>query len=94
MNFIEEIIDLKNYFNFDCSMTCENKKMFQNRISNLIIKHLNKLIFVRGINNLMYNINEYIVIFCFMKKKLLNDLNHLIKFIMKIYLIDINIIKS
>ena len=103
MNFIEKIIDLKNCFNFDCSMTCEDRKMFRKRILNLIIKHLNKSIFVRDINNSMHNINEYVMIFYFMKEKLSNDSNHLIKFIMKIHLIndfktniliDINVIKS
>ena len=103
MNFTEKIINLKNYLDFDCSMTYENRKIFYDLISNLIIKHLNKSIFIRDISNSMHNINEYIVISCFMKKKLLNDSNHLIKFIMKIHLIDdfktnilidINIIKS
>ena len=88
INFIKKVIDLKNYFDFDCSMICENRKMLRDKISNLIIKKLNKSIFIRDINNSVHNINKYVVISCFMKKKLLNDLNHLIKFIMKIHLID------
>ena len=103
INFIEKVIDLKDYFDFDCPMTCEDRKVFCERISNLIIKHLDKSIFVRDINNLMHNINEYVVIFCFIKKKLLNNSNHLIRFIIKIHLIDdfkanilinINVMKS
>ena len=62
--------------------------MLHDKISNLIIKHLNKLISIRDIDNSMHNINEHAVISYFMRKKLLNDLNHLIKFIIKIYLID------
>ena len=62
--------------------------MFYDKISNLIIKHLNKSISIRDINKLMHNINEYVVISCFIRKKLSNDLNYLVKFIIKIYLID------
>ena len=69
-------------------MTCGDRKTLHDKISNLIIKHLNKSIFIRGINNLMHNINKYVVIFCFMKGKLLDDSNHIIKLIMKILLID------
>ena len=103
MNFIEKIINLKNCFDFDCPMICENRKMFHDKISNLIIKQLDKSIFVRDINNSMHNINEYVVIFCFMKEKLSDDSNHLSKFIMKMHLIndfkintliDTNVMKS
>ena len=88
MSFIEKAVDLKSCFDFDYSMTCVNQKMLHNKILNLIIKHLDKPISIRGIDNSMHNINEYVVISCFMKRKLSNDSNHLIKFIMKIYLID------
>ena len=88
MNFIEKVINLKNYFDFDCSMTCEDRKMLRERISNLIIKYLNKSIFVRDINNSMHNINEYIVISCFIRKKLSNDSNHLTRLIIKMHLIN------
>ena len=88
INFIKNVINLKNCLDFDCSMTCGDRKTLHDKISNLIIKHLNKSIFIRGINNLMHNINKYVVIFCFMKGKLLDDSNHIIKLIMKILLID------
>ena len=88
MNFIKDVIDLRNYLDFNYSMICEDRKTLHDKISNLIIKHLNKSIFVRDINNSMHNINEYVVIFYFMEEKLLNDSNHIIKFIMKIHLID------
>ena len=88
MSFIKKVVDLKNYFDFDCSMTCVNRKMFHDKILNFIIKYLNKSISIRDIDNSVHNINKYIVISCFMKKKLSNDSNHLIKFIMKIHLID------
>ena len=38
INFIEKIIDLKNYFDFDCSMIYENRKIFHDKILYLIIK--------------------------------------------------------
>ena len=88
MSFIEKVINLKNCFDFDCPMTCVNRKMFHDKISNLIIEHLNKSISIRDIDNSVHNISEYVVISFFIRKKLSNDLNHLIKFIMKIHLID------
>ena len=88
MSFSEKVIDLKNCFDFDCPITCVNQKMFHDKILNLIIKHLDKSISIRGIDNSMHKINEYAVIFCFIRKKLSNDSNHLTRFIMKIYLID------
>ena len=88
MKFIKNVIDLKDCLDFDCSMIYKNRKMLHDRISNLIIEQLNKSISVRDIENSIHNINEYVVIPCFIGKKLSNNSNHLIKFIMKIHLID------
>lgn len=87
MKFKKNVIETKNCLDNKCFMTCEDRQMLQNLISNLTIKHLSTSITMRDIENALHRTSEYIVIDLYMIEKT-KSIKHIAKFLAKIHIVD------
>ena len=91
------IINLKFISNSEIMLICANFEIeiiFLNRIQrqkfflNIKISKITSSIRIKKFNNVIYNINEFIIIIMYINDELFNDILIIAKLVMKTYLID------